>query len=445
METYLEKLKVVGQAENLSEAAIQKEVEKLDPQNPCVVCCVTMGKEPHVGHLFLLTVAEQIGSGVGSKLPVILINNNTGPRAASALVNIANGLGASLTETAKGMNDGVFDVSTIVSAYRSRDENTREIDQAKQVLDSGDFDIFAVIGMETEEVLRGAGYNLQVVSEAKLLKMAGGKIKNLSPKWSETGFTPFFGDKRIVVLEKAGKLTATGALLTSVKELSDGVEADLTVIVDSQPDVVDVTFVQTQTQKKGVAIQVFGAGVGLDGQIASGTRGEAMTIKELCGRFGKLRSDRSLKQAAVFLILTKPLYFSSKSRSLAESFYNFKDNQELLMTLVDCSDKAIQFKDDVIREVETLSRKVSAVSKAGHPTAGKFLDFLSIKSSTLLSGEPERVLAESKKTVEGVRQSYHFSFLKAMIRTMQNIESLKIGEFLTIGRMVEYCLTRIGL
>lgn len=444
MQTYIEKLKGVGLEYKPPELNKQKETEKLEIQNPCVVCCVTMGKEPHVGHLLLFTMAEQIESGVGSKLPVFLINNNTGPRAAGALVNIANSFGLSLKEAAEAMDDRVFEAETVVSAYRSRSDTSSEIEQAKQVLELGDYDIFAVIGQETEDVLRGAGYNIQVVSEAKLIRMSGGKTKNLNPTWEETGFTPFWGEKRIVVLEKAGSLTATGALLTSVRELAEGVDSDLTIIVDSQPDVGDVAFVQKMIETSG-GVQVLGAGVGFGGEIASGTKGEAMTIKELFYKFCKLRPERNLKQAAMFLMLTRPLHYSSKSQSLGESFYNFKDNHEILMTLVECSDGVEQFKDNLILGLETLSGKVSEKSKASHPAAQKFLEFLPKKSMALLAGEPERVLSESKKVVAGVRQNYYFGYLKSLIITMQNILSLNLEEFLTIGEMVRYCLSKIGI
>ncbi|KKT64605.1 MAG: hypothetical protein UW58_C0039G0004 [Candidatus Collierbacteria bacterium GW2011_GWC2_44_30] len=84
MEKYIEKLKLSAKPAELSELTVNKENETLQTENPLVVCCITLGKEPHLGHLFLLSIAEQTKSALGGDLPVVLINNNTGPRSGRA-------------------------------------------------------------------------------------------------------------------------------------------------------------------------------------------------------------------------------------------------------------------------------------------------------------------------------------------------------------------------
>ncbi len=445
METYIKKLKDVGQGNEMPEPNKKKEVEKLEARNPCVICCVTMGKQPHVGHLLLFTIAEQIRSGMDSKLPTLLINNNTGPRPAGALVAAANSFGLSLVEMAEAMEKKQLDVKTVVTSYRNRDEKSPDLETANRILVEGGFDIFAAVSEETEKVLKQGGYSLQIVSEAQLVNVAGSKTKNLNYDWQETGFTPFFAQKRVVILEKSGNFTATGALVTSVREIVGGLDSDLAIIVDSQPDIGDVAFVQTEVDDPAIAVQVLGTGVGFEGKISSGTKGEALTIKELTNRFLTLRPGRSLKEAALFLTLTRPLYFADSQQNLKESFFNFENNEEMLDTFVSCSDEVLEFKKDLSEILETYGGKVSDRSGSYNKAARKFLEFLPNKATTLFAGEPNRVLADSKKVAGGVRQNYYFNYLKTIIKTMEEVETITAGDLSTIYQMVEFCLTRTGL
>src|SRR5258708_5555507 len=112
MERYINKLKQLGQPENSKIKVGKEKKEKIETQNPIILCSVTMGKELHAGHLFLLTIGEQMRSALGSKNPITLINNNTGPRAAGALCNVAQDQNISLEEAASLMNEGILDTRT---------------------------------------------------------------------------------------------------------------------------------------------------------------------------------------------------------------------------------------------------------------------------------------------------------------------------------------------
>lgn len=107
MERFIERLKV-----NRKDDPIEKiqslEKENIKAVNPCITCCITMGKEPHAGHMFLLAIAEQTRGSSGSKLPIAIINNNTGPRAAGAVLQIVESTGMSSNEVIEKMNSGFF-------------------------------------------------------------------------------------------------------------------------------------------------------------------------------------------------------------------------------------------------------------------------------------------------------------------------------------------------
>lgn len=476
MEKFIDKLKGQTKTRDLREQSLSKDREKKEAKNPCVVCSITMGKEPHAGHLFLLTMGEQIKSGLGCNLPLVLINNNTGPRSAGAVVNIAREFGLGLSDTLALMDSGVLDVSTIESAYRSRSENESSLNEAMDILALGDYDIFSTISEATGKLLKESGFNIQIASEAGILKTAREKTRSLSPKWSGTGFTPFSDSKRIVILEKSGGLTATGTLLTSILGLAETFQSDMIVTVDSMPDSMDAAFVYTSTSDTGLSIQIPGAGVGFDGEIASGTKGEALSIKEITEKFYSARPNGNLRLASTFLTLTKPLSLPLNSSNIAESFYDFKDNESLVSLLIRCYDESVSFKQDLLFQMESLASKTSSASSASDPISRKLLEFLDQKSQALLQIEKTKILSASRKVEAissqeeisqfikdlgygqdranpyiskrrtlGIRKNYYFSYLTSLVETVKKIKSLKESELVKIYQMVQFCLERTGL
>lgn len=445
METFIEKLKQKSNQLELVEYNKKTEKEKIVAQNPLVVCCVTMGKELHIGHLFLITIAEQMKSGLAGDLPVILVNNNTGPRSAGALARFSESNKISLEDAAKTMNSGRLEVSSVVSAYKNRVEEPNLIGYANEILESGEFDIFSSVAKDAENILGESGYDVEVVSCALLLRESREKVRSMNSTWSGSGFLPVVADRRVVLIEKAGNLTATGALLSSTIALAEMRSSDLVVIVDSQPDASDAAFVQSKISRGQLGVQVMGAGVGIDGEIASGTKGEALTINEVAKEFYRVRPTGNLKTATTFFTLTRPLFIPRGSTELKDSFYNFDDNDRIISELIKSCDELNTFNQNVVSAMEMLSLRVSDLSASSDVGSNKFLEFLQAKSSTLLGGEKERVLSESRKIVLGVRQNYYFNQLKMILKNIEGISSLTEDQFLTIGKMLQFCLERTGI
>ncbi len=445
MENFIQKLKQKNNQLELVENNRKTEKERIVAQNPLVVCCVTMGKELHVGHLFLITIAEQMKSGLAGDLPVILVNNNTGPRSAGALARFSENNRLTLEDAAKTMNSGRLDISSVVSAYKNRVEESNLIGYANEILETGKFDIFSAVAKDAENTLGESSYDVEVVSGALLLRESREKVKSINSAWSGSGFLPVVADRRVVLIEKAGNLTATGALLSSTIALTEMRSSDLVVIVDSQPDASDAAFVQSKISRGQLGVQVMGAGVGIDGEIASGTKGEALTIKEAAKRFYNMRPDGNLRTAVTFFTLTRPLFIPRGSSELKDSFYNFDDNDRIISELIKSCDELNTFNQNVVSAMEMLSLRVSDLSASSDVGSNKFLEFLQAKSSTLLSGEKERVLSESRKTVLGVRQNYYFNQLKMILKNIEGISSLTEDQFLTIGKMLQFCLERTGI
>lgn len=476
MERFIDLLRESSANQTKEQLLSQEKKEGLVCHNPSVVCCITMGKEIHAGHLFLLTVADQVRSGLKSDLPLLLVNNNTGPRAAGALSTIATRNFESLESAAEKLTIGDFTTSEIVSAYRSRNMNAGDLAIATELLSSGKFDIFSRVASETTHYLRQGDFDVSVISEASLLSEGLAQTEAVNPVWEGTGFVPFTDNKRVVILEKSGTLTATGSLFTSVTMLARRVNSDFVVTVDSMPDARDALFAYSNIEEGKSGTQLPGAGVGFGGKIASGTSGEALTVREIVEQFQLIRPGQSLRQATLFLTYTRPLSLPpTDDMSLGSSFYDFKDNEAMLGSLVSCSDAFISFKQQAIEQISTLSGRITESSLASSKASRDLLQFLPQKSVSLFQTDKEKVLGMSRKFIEikenseiekavdglgyetrdnpytrgerrlAVRGNFYFDALSKLMKQTTEIESLTQFQFDTILSMLQFCIDKSGL
>lgn len=411
----------------------------------CVACCITLGKQPHIGHLMLLSIAEQMRSGLGSELPIVLINNNTGPRSAGTLLKIALDFDLSVANAAMAMNNGLIEVDEIVGAYRGRLDSSERVSEVEKMVAGQALDIFSVVSKETQEVLRLSGYKVEIASGSYLLNASRKLIDEVGGDWKGTGYTPLVDGKRVVLLEKSGDLTSTGVLFAAVNSLSEMTKSGTVVVVDSQPEVSDANFALSVVATKFKCVQVMGAGVGIGGAVASGTGGEAVTIKEARKLFNEVRPGGNLKKAVLYFTLNNQLSFARNSIDLKDSFYNFDSGDEVMSRLVDSWDKLVEFNQKLVGEVENLALRVGSCSLTNTDKSKRFLEYLQSKASGLLAGEAERVLAESKRVVGGVRQNYYFNQLKTIMNCLDGIVMLREDQFLTIGKMLQFCIDRSGI
>ncbi|CAN5321875.1 hypothetical protein BH10PAT1_BH10PAT1_6660 [soil metagenome] len=471
MERYIDILKQTGFSTR-SETSIvseRKEAEAENGQNPAVVCSVTLGKELHAGHLFLLTIGEQMRKGLNANLPLVLVNNNTGPRAAAALCNLAEQKNVSLSEAARLLNAAVIDKNEIIKAYRNRDEKASSLEEAVQVLAIGNFDMFRRIAIETAATLKQAGFTIDVTSESKLLSIGANQARAASPQWANTGFMPFVDSKRVVILEKSGNLTATGASLASIIALFQERQCDYIVTVDSMSDSADAAFIFSALKQSGVSFQIPGAGAGFEGKIASGTKGEAFTIAQILEKFLEQRPNGSLKDACLFLTLTRPTTVQdTENPTLIEAIYDFKNNDSIINLLVKCNDEYLEFNENLKRKRETLKTKISELSSAESKRGKVLLEFLPNKVKTLLETNPQKVMTTTKKFVivkdpteiakykkdfgydeNNInrilvkRNNFFFGYLENLISDIEDINSVSEKDLATINSMIDFCIGRI--
>lgn len=408
-----------------------------------IITSVTLGKEVHAGHALLLATADLARRGLGSIEPLSLVNNNTGPRAAGALVSFAQRTGLNLEDAARILTEGVVAPEDVISAYRSRIESGEDFQRAFQLLDMGEFDIFNSVAQRVSLGLEDAGFYVNLVPETKFIPLGQQVLQAVNPLWYGSGFNFLSSDKGIRVLQKAGQLTATGKALLSMFGVSiDSLKKDLlAVFVDGSEDTTSA--VLTFNSVLGKAIQLPGAAIGFKGKMASGTNGEALTLSELISAFKEQYTAKNLSKALRQVVLTKPL--TMRTANLADAFYDFEDNDGFVRSLLICLEDARQFENRAIKAIECLDTKVIGETKTADPRNKMFLQYLPQKYEALLKASPEDIMISMKKATKCIRENFFMRILQSiMLFHLEKIDSLTREDCDILQQMIRHCMERMG-
>ena len=450
---------------------------------PIIVTSVTLGKELHAGHILLLATADLLRTGLGSQEAITLVNNNTGPRAAGALISMAEQAELPIEDTARLLSKGLIIPEAIVDAYRGRVEFEVLVAETLSFLDEGRYDIFKIMADNMTNKLSRAGFRVNIIPESGNLMDNQEVVEEVNPLWSSTGFM-FSGEKGVRVLERAGQLTASGKCLVSLASLARRViasgEVPLTIFVDSAPDTADA-ITSFATLDLGKAMQLQGAAIGFEGSVASGSKGEAKTLSELLETFEGRLSLTTLKMALRYFILSRPVNVPFiKTPNLGDSFYDFKDNQSLLNAIESCYGESVQFEANMRALIMELKSKVGEITFGSDDKLNRALSFLPLRTKSILETEPEKIVssmksagwilkdrdeiinAVAKQGYEGqeaenkvrqylmgseglvIRDNFYQGTLKSIIRVKDQIESLTEEDFRLYETTIDFCLERLG-
>lgn len=416
---------------------------EIEKQPVSIITSVTLGKEVHAGHALLLATADLARRGVGLREPLNLVNNNTGPRAAGALVSFAQRTGLSLEDAAGVLTEGIVAPEDIISAYRSRIESGDDFIKAFQMLDMGGFDIFNPVAKKVNLSLKSAGFNVDVVPETRFIPLEQQVLQAVNPCWYGSGFNFLSSDKGIRVLQKSGQLTATGkALLSMFGASKDEIEKKrLVVFVDGSADT--TAAVATFNSVFGKAMQIPGAAIGFNGKMASGTNGEAMTLSQLIDVLKEQYPAENLSKALRQMILTKPL--TMRTNNLADAFYDFEDNAAFVRSLIVCFEEAKEFEIKVMNAMECLDAKVTGEAKTTGRRNKMFLQYLPQKYEALLQASPEDILMPMKKATRSIRENFFMKILQSITTShLESIVSLTRGDCDILQGMIRHCMGRLG-
>lgn len=361
-----------------------------------------------------------------------------------------------------------------MAAYRSRKSEDIRVEQIMNDLTNGGKDIFSVIASETSTVLKKSGFVVEVLSESALNNIATNEVLSKHETWNGSGFVPYMDNKRVVVLQKSGNLTSSGSLLTSINAIADMSKSDLVLVVDGMPDIGNITYVLTKTSNS-VGLQVPGAGISFNGLIASGTKGEALSVKDISSRFYELRPDGNLKKATVFLTLTRPISFQTSQLNLAELIYDFKDNDSLIRMLVKCDEERMEFLELIDQNLDKLKTRIAEKTTSDDKATAKLIGHLDKRLKSLKQDNIQKILADSKKIEEvsdtntkakfisdmgyevsenlyrsnkrslGIRRNFYFNYLSGLMKMATSFNEVSHSDCNIIIQMANFCLERLGI
>ncbi len=446
---------------------------------PVIILCVTLGKELHAGHALLLSTADLLKVGLGEESPIYLINNNTGPRAGGTLVAATERMNLPLEEAARNLTQAILPVDEVISAYRNRIEQGEIFEQAVELLDQGQHDIFAAVAQNVQSKLNEVGFEVKVTPESELLSLSQDIIEQVNPVWRNTGFM-FSTEKGVKILKKGGRLTATGKSLVSLLGLSQPVLESggktMPIFIDASTDALDSVNVFSSLPEFGQAALLPGAGVSFAGGIASGTQGEALTLSELTATFKAKCPAGSLLSALRQMVLTTPV---AKDKGTILSLYDFRDNDSLVDALVGSYKLSLEFKREMDELIDNLRARVGSF-RVSDKNEDKWLQFLPQRTAALLNvkiGEvlnfmnnfsplknPEDIgLAVKRQGYRGkemdakileyatgqqkglfYRNNYFFNVIRSILRQQERIVSLTQHDFNLLETAIKFCLRRLG-
>lgn len=452
--------------------------EKVASLKPIIVSYVTLGKELHAGHILLMATADLLRKGLGEEGPIFLVNNNTGPRASGALVAAAQKLDLDLEETAQNLTQAVLPVEEVINAYRNRIEQGEVFERGIQLLDQGHYDIFAAVSKKIQSKLDEIGFEAKIMPESQFILSSQDIIEQVNPVWRNTGFM-FSTAKGVKILKKGGQLTATGKSLVSLLGLSQLLvekgEKAMPIFIDASTDALDSVSVFSALLDFGQAALLPGAGISFNGEIASGTQGEALTLTELVRAFQIKCPEGSLVVALRHMILSMPVV---RIYGDVLSLYDFKDNNSVVNTLVDCYKRSQEFKQEMIDLTESLKGKIGN-SQVSNKDINKWLQFLPQRTKAILNTKTENVLGfmsnfsplrdsdvikqvverqgysgkeASMKTSEyrngqkGLfyRDNYYLSIIRKILSEQEQVVSLTDEDFAMLNATIQFCMGRLG-
>lgn len=397
--------------------------EKTEPIKPVVVTSVTFGKELHAGHMLLLATADLLRFNLGNTKPLVLINNNTGPRSAATLVALSEETDKSIDEIAVKLSQTELPCDKLISAYRSRRDSGELFNQAVDLLESGKFDIFASLSRRVRNRLSESGFQTAIIAESESLSLKDRMLQKVNPIWAGSGFCFLPHLREVRIVQKNGLLTATGKATTSLisiaKQSSLRGENPLLAFVDSAKDAQDACLVFSKLNSFGTAVSVAGAGISFNGELASGSKGEALTLTDILDAINEAVDRKLLGRALRQFILTRPLTVQdAKNPNLTRSAYDYRDNRSFIADLIRCSSESKSFQKETGLILTRLRNKIGKETRVDQALP-KWFEYLGQRTQSLIRVSAQEIIfTNNKLKVVGI--SGEFKRVEAALQKAKN-------------------------
>ncbi len=420
---------------------------------------ITTAKKPHVGHALLLAKAVA-DNNEGDGLIILL--NDQGPRVEQALAALATRLGVTLEEIASQASLGVLGVEDIQAGYQNRGEAT--IPDTKLA--------FSLAGPNSyyrrllKDILPNT-IDAAVIADSDLglsFQELVGQNDLVKELFSGLGMTLLQSSEgNGVMLQKKGGLTVAGILAA----LGDSYQITL---VDSPPPLSRSD--RAVFCDAGLEIeQGVGTGIMIDGDVASGTKGNIVGIEQLIDIVNLQQKPLEMLLPAIRLMMNEGYFLPSEGTSVS---LNFSTNEALIESFMVALEKVavlenptellfqpMQFKDILREAIKDLFMPTTNSIVEGKPTVSEvrtMLDRLPILAkyfsqkilSAVETGEqldgqviPKNMISDSdRKTIQTIRVGNPKEAIKILIRL--GIEKPEKLDELVAGSVFGGIMTAMG-
>lgn len=422
--------------------------EKIPVDNYEVVIGITTAKQIHVGHLFLYLIANSIAKPFGTA--VTIMANNTGPRVAQTVIALrdqllAQGIDITLEECQSILSK--MSLSDVEAVYRNRSSETSEEELEQVTTDLLSCIDNPVLKTATEEnlaALKSIGLNPNLVfdSDTDPLNSLQNSFENTTGYNPELGigFSSLASGQSAVFMEK-GIPTATGIVLSNIIYAANNSEGINGVAYIDQ-GLSTVLGCKITDENLGIpAFQANGAAIGFGGEIASGTKGNSITISEFKFIIDQIGNQLDIPVCDVNEIVLNALSFklfdtvfiSTKhpNDASADTFYDFADKKSFCKFLRESTLNYISLQNNLDNISDYLEgggnfinqNGISKISK--NELLGKASGILSMKNETLLKKIKQQTVIPARRVEESMFMSKGYDAESAQ-KFMQKVKSEKL-------------------
>lgn len=349
---------------------------------PYIIFGMTIGKQPHMGHALLMGVADTVRETLGKETPIFMDANDTGPRIVATIATGAKLLNLSPVEITTLLSQGNISVRDFESWYRNRScVNKKDMAYTMSKIKLDQVHLYKQ-AQRIETLIQDLfGSNSKVILESALLNDAH-KIANLcsEKRWKDTGFGFYKKGKMLKILESDGIATAITMRTTVLINSSLSINKGIPIYIDTDPRIEDSLELYEKIIKiKGY--QIPGAGLSINLEIASGTKGNSITLEDTYKILENTLSPREILNSIKHIVNTRQQVVGI-DRKLP--YFDYASDQDLIEDIKQGDIERSHFIDSIYEIYDKISTlTVETANKAsfneGNKTKKKVLLLKNLK------------------------------------------------------------------
>lgn len=373
---------------NTNDSIVSKKPEHFNINDCFIGLGISIAKKPHLGHLLLAGLAETARRTSNIELPIVIEGNDIGPRIIKSIAYSSDELSKTPSEIINMVNDGVISVDDFEGYYKLRDLASKDkIIDTLEVFKTKKLNLYQQ-GNSTIEVFRKFfKNNLYLIHESSLDSEIAESLNIKEKGWNDSGFGFLRENKQIILLENNGIPTAPAIRAAFILKAKRMVNKSEVIYIDADPSIKQSLNILKRHQDETPGVQFSGAGIGFNFELASGTKGDSISIESFLHIYESLFPQGDITTDIIYLVNTR--YQLQRNDGTTLSFLDYF-NQNAFLTDIQ---QIRQEKDNYLQEIQNLKQKITTLSSLDKTGFGKSTSYVARRASYLL--KTVSVLADS--------------------------------------------------